>query len=84
MASDKKLHGYWMNTDETLWDATNVDDKKKELEISIVSAKCSVCKRWCERVNAFPPRINYEYCPHCSAIMDKIPPKRNEVHNAKH
>lgn len=67
-------HGYWMQTDETVWDAKEVDGKQC-MTISIVAAKCSVCKRWAEQVNQFPPYMHYDRCPHCGAIMDAKPPK---------
>lgn len=59
---------HWTNTEETVWDAKSKDDCH-ELEISIVTAKCSVCEKWSEQVNAFPPRMHYEYCPHCGKKM---------------
>lgn len=60
---------HWENTDETVWDARN-KDSGEEFEISIATAKCSVCGKWAEQVNAFPPYMHYEYCPHCSRKMD--------------
>ena len=68
-------HGYWMNTDETVWDAKEIDGKQ-QLEISIVSARCSVCERWAEQINQMPPYMHYDFCPHCGAIMDAKPKKR--------
>lgn len=68
-------HGYWANTNETVWDAKEIDGKQR-LEISIVSARCSVCNRWAEQVNNFPPYMKYDVCPHCGAVMDAKPPKR--------
>ena len=62
-------HGRWMNTNETVWDAKEIDGKQ-QLDISIVSAKCSVCGRWAEQVNNFPPYIKYNFCPNCGARMD--------------
>lgn len=62
-------HGRWLNTDETVWDAKDIDGKQ-QLVISIVSARCSVCNRWAEQVNNFPPYMKYEFCPHCGARMD--------------
>lgn len=64
----KVRHGRWLNTDETVWDAKDIDGKQ-QLEISIVAAKCSVCERWSEQVNSFPPYMKYELCPHCGADM---------------
>ena len=63
-------HGRWMNTDETVWDAKEIDGKQ-QLEISIVSARCSVCNKWAEQVNDFTPYMKYELCPHCGAKMDE-------------
>lgn len=60
---------HWTNTDGTVWDARDKDGKQ-ELEISIVAAKCSVCGKWAEQVNAFPPYMHYRYCPHCGKKMD--------------
>lgn len=60
--------GKWMNTNETVWDAKEIDGEQK-LEISIVSARCSVCNRWAEQVNNFPPYMKYDVCPHCGAKM---------------
>lgn len=68
-------HGYWDNTDETVWDAKEIDGKQ-QLEISIVSARCSVCEHWSEQVNQFPPYMHYKFCPHCGAVMDAKQPKR--------
>ena len=68
-------HGYWDNTDETVWDAKEIDGKQK-LEISIVVARCSVCGKWSEQVNQFPPYMHYKFCPHCGAVMDAKQPKR--------
>lgn len=68
-------HGYWKNTNETVWDAKEIDGEQR-LEISIVSARCSVCNRLAEHVNNFPPYMKYAVCPHCGAIMDAKPPKR--------
>jgi hypothetical protein len=62
-------HGRWLNTDETVWDAKEIDGKQK-LEISIVAARCSVCERWAEHVNNFSPYMKYNFCPHCGARMD--------------
>lgn len=62
-------HGYWDNTNETVWDAKEIDGKQ-QLEISIVSARCSVCDRWAEQVNSFPPYMRYNFCPNCGARMD--------------
>ncbi len=67
-------HGFWMHTDETIWEANEIDGKQR-LEIAIVAACCSVCKRWAEQVNKTMPRMVYERCPHCGAIMDAKPPK---------
>ena len=61
--------GRWLNTDETVWDAKDIDGKQ-QLVISIVSARCSVCNHWAEQVNNFPPYMKYEFCPHCGARMD--------------
>ena len=59
----------WTNTDETVWDAKDIDGEQ-ELETNIVSAKCSVCGKWAEQVNVFPPYMHYEYCPHCGKKMN--------------
>lgn len=69
-------HGYWNNTDETVWDAKEIDGKQ-QLEISIVAARCSVCNLWSEQVNQFPPYMHYKLCPHCGAVMDAELPKRS-------
>lgn len=59
---------HWENDDVTVW-----DDKEKssgqKLEISIVTAKCSVCGKWSEQVNKFTSYLDYEYCPHCGKKM---------------
>lgn len=68
-------HGYWANTNETVWDAKEIDGKQR-LEISIVSARCSVCNRWSEQVYNFQPYMKYAVCPHCGAVMDAEPQKR--------
>lgn len=69
MADDAmKDKARWTNTDETVWDAKD-KDSGQELEVSIVSAKCSACGRWAEQVNAFPPYMHYRYCPHCGVEM---------------
>ena len=59
---------HWTDTDETVWEARD-KDSGEETEISIVAAKCSVCGRWAEQVNEFPPYMHYEYCPHCGKKM---------------
>ena len=66
MQMNNKPH--WTNTDETVWDAKD-KDSGEEFEISIVTAKCSVCGKWAEQVNRFTPRMSYEYCPHCGKKM---------------
>lgn len=63
-----KDKAHWTNTDETVWDAKD-KDSGQELEISIVTAKCSFCEKWSEQVNAFPPYMQYRHCPHCGAEM---------------
>lgn len=70
-------HGRWMNTNETVWDAKEIDGKQ-QLDISIVSAKCSVCGRWAEQVNSFPPYMKYNFCPICGARMDATEPPEKE------
>ena len=70
-------HGRWMNTNETVWDAKEIDGKQ-QLDISIVSAKCSVCGRWAEQVNNFPPYMKYNFCPNCGARMDATEPPEKE------
>lgn len=60
---------HWEDTDETVWEARDKDNGT-EFEISIVTAKCSVCGKWAEQVNTFTPRMAYEYCPHCSRKMN--------------
>lgn len=60
----------WANADETVWDARN-KDSGDEFEIDIVTAKCSVCGRWAEKVNAFSTYMTYEYCPHCGRKMEE-------------
>lgn len=60
---------HWTDTNETVLEAKD-KDSGEEFEISILAAKCSVCGRWAEQVNAFPPYMHYEYCPHCSRKMD--------------
>lgn len=62
-------HGYWDKTEETVWNAKNIDGKQ-QIEISVVTAKCSVCGHWSEQVNQFPPYMHYKFCPHCGARMD--------------
>ena len=62
-------HGLWVETKETVWTAKEIDGGK-QTEIAIVSAKCSVCQKWADEVNTFPPRMHYKYCPNCNAIMD--------------
>lgn len=64
-----KDKAHWTNTVETVW---NAKDKygKQELEISIVTAKCSICGKWAEQVNTFPQYMLYKYCPHCGARME--------------
>lgn len=59
---------HWTNTDETVLEARN-KDSGEEFEIDIVTAKCSVCGRWAEQVNAVLPYMHYEYCPHCGVHM---------------
>lgn len=59
---------HWKNTNETIWDAKDKDSGEK-LELNIVSAQCSVCKRWAVQVNVFPPYLYYECCPHCGKKM---------------
>ena len=68
-------HGRWLNTDETVLDAKDIDGKQ-QLEISIVAARCSACGHWSEQVNQFPPYMHYKFCPHCGAVMDAEHPKR--------
>lgn len=60
---------HWTDTDETVWDARD-KDSGEEFEIDIVTAKCSVCGRWAEKVNAFSTYMTYEYCPHCGRKME--------------
>lgn len=67
-------HGYWDKTEETVWNAKNIDGKQ-QIEISVVTAKCSVCEHWSEQVNQFPPYMHYKFCPHCGAVMDVEHPK---------
>lgn len=59
----------WEGTDVTVWDAKE-KSSGQELEINIVSAKCSKCERWAEQVNVFTPYMRYEYCPHCGKKMN--------------
>lgn len=59
---------HWTNTDETVWEARS-KDSGEEFEIDIVTAKCSVCGKWAEQVNQFPPYMHYEYCQHCGKKM---------------
>ena len=59
----------WANTDVTVWDAKE-KSSGQELEISIVTAKCSVCGKWSEQVNKFSSYMCYEYCPHCGKKME--------------
>lgn len=61
--------GKWQHTNTTRWDAKDKDGKQ-ELEISIVSARCSVCERWAEQVNDDPPYMKYNFCPKCGARME--------------
>ena len=72
-------HGYWENTDETVWDAKEIDGKQ-QLEISIVAARCSVCGRWAEEVNNTVHRMLSKYCHWCGAIMDAKPPNGGKKH----
>ena len=65
----EQKHGRWVETKETVWTAKEIDEGK-QTEIAIVSAKCSVCQKWADEVNTFPPRMHYKYCPNCNAIMD--------------
>lgn len=67
-------HGRWMNTNETVWDAKEIDGKQ-QIEISIVAAQCSVCGRWAEEVNNTVHRMLSKYCHWCGAIMDAKPPE---------
>lgn len=67
MQMNNKPH--WANTDVTVWDAKD-KDSGQEFEISIVTAKCSVCEKWSEQVNTFSPYMHYEYCPHCGKKMN--------------
>lgn len=60
---------YWTNTDITVWDAKNKDGQQ-ELEISIVTAKCSICGKWCEKIDNYSSYMTYAYCPHCGVKMD--------------
>lgn len=60
---------HWTKTDETVLDAKD-KGSGQEFEISIVTAKCSVCGKWAEQVNMFPPYMHYEYCPHCGKKMN--------------
>lgn len=57
------------DTDETVWEARD-KDSGQELEIDIVTAKCSSCEKWCEQVNTFTLYMHYEYCPHCGRKME--------------
>lgn len=59
-------HGRWMNTDETVWNATEIDGKQ-HIELIIVAARCSSCELWSEQVNNFS---HYKFCPHCGSRMD--------------
>ena len=59
----------WENTDVTVWDAKE-KSSGQELELDIVTAKCSVCGKWCEQVNKFTSYLDYEYCPHCGKKMN--------------
>ena len=41
----------------------------RELEINIVSGKCSCCQHYAEQVNILPPIMKYSICPNCGALM---------------
>ena len=61
-------HGRWKQTDETVWRAKEVDGEQN-LELCIITAKCSVCERWSENVNDYSHRMIYRFCPYCGALM---------------
>lgn len=59
--------GKWIDVTETAVSGKTKDGR--ELEINIVSGKCSCCQHYAEQVNILPPIMKYSICPHCGANM---------------
>lgn len=59
--------GNWIDVTETAVSGKTKDGR--ELEINIVSGKCSCCQHYAEQVNILPPIMKYSICPHCGANM---------------
>lgn len=59
--------GEWLDVKETVISGKTKDGR--ELEINIVSGKCSCCQHYAEQVNILPPIMKYSICPHCGANM---------------
>ena len=59
--------GKWIDVTETVVSGKTKDGR--ELEINIVSGKCSCCQHYAEQVNILPPIMKYSICPNCGALM---------------
>ena len=59
--------GKWIDVTETAVSGKTKDGR--ELEINIVSGKCSCCQHYAEQVNILPPIMQYSICPNCGALM---------------
>lgn len=61
--------GKWIDVTETAVSGKTKDGR--ELEINIVSGKCSCCQHYAEQVNILPPIMKYSICPNCGAKMEE-------------
>ena len=61
--------GKWIDVTETAVSGKTKDGR--ELEINIVSGKCSCCQHYAEQVNILPPIMQYSICPNCGAKMEE-------------
>ena len=59
--------GKWIDVTETVVSGKTKDGR--ELEINIVSGKCSCCQHYAEQVNILPTIMKYSICPNCGALM---------------
>lgn len=59
--------GEWLDVKEMVISGKAKDGR--EIEINIVSGKCSCCQHYAEQVNILPPIMKYSICPHCGTNM---------------
>lgn len=59
--------GKWIGVTETV--VCGKANDGRDLEINIVSGKCSCCQHYAKQVNILPPIMKYSICPNCGALM---------------